>query len=178
MMDYDFVNDEKEPSRIFFNLRYIFQRLKEPLSRPERKLRALGLKRGFKVLDVWSGTGVYTIPAAKLVGDKGFVYSMDVDPYAVEVLEKRCEKLGLKNVEIIFSDLETGLEKNSIDAILLHKPKDTEKLIKELKRVSKQGCVLSVMCKQNEEELKRFLHKHNFIFIDKVDGMLRFVYKK
>ena len=55
-----------------------------PLFRnPDKLLKAAGLKSGQKVLEVGCGPGFFTIPAAKIVGEEGFVYAVDVHPLAI-----------------------------------------------------------------------------------------------
>jgi len=40
-------------------------------------LRAVGVRGGLTVLDFGCGSGNYSIPAAKIVGEKGKVYTLD-----------------------------------------------------------------------------------------------------
>ena len=50
-----------------------------PLVRnPYKLLKAAGLEEGQKVIEVGCGPGFFTIPAARIVGDEGHVYAVEV----------------------------------------------------------------------------------------------------
>jgi ubiquinone/menaquinone biosynthesis C-methylase UbiE len=85
----------------------------------EKELRELGVSGGSRVLDFESGTGVYTIAAARIVGEKGIVHAVDLHPASLEIVEKKAKALGLGNVDAIYSDMETGIDASSVDFILL-----------------------------------------------------------
>ena len=77
---------------------------------PYKALDAAGLEPGQKVLEVGCGPGFFTIPAARIVGEKGSVYALDVSPLAVERVQQKIEKEGATNVETILADAaQTGL---------------------------------------------------------------------
>ena len=62
----------------------------------------------------------FTIPAAKLLGEQGHLIAIEVLAGYVKHIEKKLNKAGLNNVRVIQRDaLETGLEKESVDTILL-----------------------------------------------------------
>jgi len=65
---------------------------------PQRLLKAAGLKQGQKALEVGCGPGFFTIPAAKIVGEEGFVYAVDVHPLAIERVKEQIEIEGIKNI--------------------------------------------------------------------------------
>ena len=47
------------------------------LMNPVKTLRGAGIQPGQTVLEVGCGTGFFTIPAAKLIGDEGCLVAMD-----------------------------------------------------------------------------------------------------
>jgi len=51
---------------------------------PYRLLEVAGLKSGQKVLEVGCGPGFFTLPAAKIVGEEGYIYAVDVHPLAIK----------------------------------------------------------------------------------------------
>ena len=57
-----------------------------------------GLHSGMVFADVGCGDGFFSILAAKLVGEKGKVYAVDVDASAVEKLQAKAKTEGLKNI--------------------------------------------------------------------------------
>ncbi|MGQ9680639.1 MAG: class I SAM-dependent methyltransferase [Candidatus Bathyarchaeia archaeon] len=113
-------------------------------------LENVGLKTGQVVLDFGCGSGTYTIPAAKLVGEAGSVYALDIDKNALTKLEKKAERYGLKNIIRIDAQEEGDipLESESMDFILLidvlHEIKDRDKLLEKLYRLLKRGGLLIV----------------------------------
>ncbi|WP_258712560.1 class I SAM-dependent methyltransferase [Stygiolobus caldivivus] len=95
------------------------------------------------VADHGSGPGYYTVPMAKLVGENGTVYAVDSDQKAVMALEKKLEKLGIKNVKAYVSRDLSPIPDESVDFLLskdvlcctvLHK-----ELAQDIWRVLKRG---------------------------------------
>jgi ubiquinone/menaquinone biosynthesis C-methylase UbiE len=88
----------------------------------EKFLKDIGIKAGQKVLDFGCGSGNYTIPAAKIVGEEGLVYALDKDKRRLDQLMRKTESMGLKN--IIRLDISngpaTGLDNESLDVVLLY----------------------------------------------------------
>jgi len=83
---------------------------------PQRLLKAAGLKSGQKVLEVGCGPGFFTIPAARIVGEEGFVYAVDVHPLAIERVKEKIERGGIKNITPILTNAsDTGLPDRSVD---------------------------------------------------------------
>ena len=116
---------------------------------PYKVLDAAGVKPGQKVLEVGCGPGFFTIPAAKIAGEEGSVYALDINPLAVKRVQRKIEKEGLTNVKTILADAaETGLPEESFDLIFLfgfvHSVGDLENILTELHRLLKPAGVLSV----------------------------------
>lgn len=76
---------------------------------PEAVLDAVGLKPGFTFVDIGCGNGFFTIPAARLVGNKGRVYGVDMGHEAIEEIRRRAESEGLANLELKISKAEDVL---------------------------------------------------------------------
>ncbi|MBP1768060.1 MAG: ubiquinone/menaquinone biosynthesismethyltransferase [Candidatus Aminicenantes bacterium] len=70
---------------------------------PNLVMDILGIRPGMVIGEVGAGRGRVTVHLAVRVGEKGKVYANDIDPRAIESLEKRCRRLGLANVETILS---------------------------------------------------------------------------
>ena len=49
----------------------------------EKFLKEVGIRKDQTVLDWGCGSGYYTIPAAKIVGDKGKVYALDKSRFSL-----------------------------------------------------------------------------------------------
>ena len=84
-------------------------------------LKAGGIQAGQTVLDIGCGTGFFTIPAARLVGDDGCVYAVDLHPLAIEQVAVKIQDAGLTNVWLIKSDAtRCGLANGLINLVLLY----------------------------------------------------------
>lgn len=95
-------------------------RARRLLQNPEKILAGAGVGPGQTVLEVGSGTGFFTIPAARLIGDDGQLIAMEPLATYVERLSAKIDAAGLRNVRVIRRDaLATGLEAASLDRVLL-----------------------------------------------------------
>jgi ubiquinone/menaquinone biosynthesis C-methylase UbiE len=156
---------------------------RERFRKPTDFVSTLGIEEGHKVLDYGCGIGSYTIPLARLVGETGRVYALDIHPIAIERVEKRALKSGFTNVETIQSDLITGLPDEHLDFALLIDVytwvDDKIGLLKEIHRilrpdgklvflidhVSPEGCKTTV----RESGLFRFiLQEENVLRYEKI----------
>ncbi|MBC8275885.1 MAG: class I SAM-dependent methyltransferase [Chloroflexi bacterium] len=115
---------------------------------PYKLLKAAGLKSGQKVLEVGCGPGFFTIPAAKIVGNEGLIYAVDIHPLAVERVKEKIEREGVENVKPVLGNASnTGLPDQSIDLAFLFGLRyiagGLEDVISEMHRILKPGAVLS-----------------------------------
>jgi ubiquinone/menaquinone biosynthesis C-methylase UbiE len=62
---------------------------------------ALGLKPGMRVADLGAGSGVFTVPLATAVGQKGRVYAIDIDPGLLAIVGEKAKSANLGNIETI-----------------------------------------------------------------------------
>jgi ubiquinone/menaquinone biosynthesis C-methylase UbiE len=83
-------------------------------------LTNLGVKRGMTVCDMGCGNGFYSLQLAKMVGEKGSVLGVDIQPEMLKLLRERMEKQGIENVTPILGSLHNPhLPKGQVDLILL-----------------------------------------------------------
>jgi ubiquinone/menaquinone biosynthesis C-methylase UbiE len=138
------------PGRLNFAIMsFVHETLYSLFRDPCKVLNAAGLEPGQKVLEVGCGPGFFTVPAARIVGEKGSVYALDVNPLAVERVQQKIEKAGVTNVKTILADAaQTGLPDQSFDLVYLFgfvRPIGTlESIWSELHRLLKPAGVLSV----------------------------------
>lgn len=81
---------------------------------------ALDVKMNQKILEVGTGSGWQGAILSYLVGEKGFVYTIEVIKELAEFAKKNIKKLKIKNVEIFVKDGSLGLkEKAPFDRIIV-----------------------------------------------------------
>ncbi len=131
-------------------LEYIFLELRDRIGipfKPEEEINKVDIKQGQAILDYGCGIGSYTIPIAKLIGERGKVYALDRQPLALKKVKEKAEKERLQNIHTILSDKDTGLPDESIDIILLYgvlpEIEDKDSVLRELYRVLKPSGYLS-----------------------------------
>lgn len=89
---------------------------REVFDKKEVILQSLHIKTGMKIADIGAGTGLYTIPFAQQVGEKGIVYAVDISDDFIQNIKQRAKHHDLKNVVgHINNQKEIGLAQNSID---------------------------------------------------------------
>jgi ubiquinone/menaquinone biosynthesis C-methylase UbiE len=87
---------------------------------PMKILRAALIRPGQTVLEVGCGTGFFTLPAARMIGDRGCLIAMDTLPIAVDAVSKKVQTANLNNVRVVQGDaLDTGLASESIDLTII-----------------------------------------------------------
>ncbi len=82
-------------------------RMEEPSraewQKPDEVLKALGLSPGQTVCDIGAGPGYFSLRAARLVGERGHVFAVDVEPQILDVLRHRIITSGVRNVTPVFA---------------------------------------------------------------------------
>lgn len=146
---------EKQKSDLDFKLMALAYKFRDLFLSRKNIVKEVGIKVGFEVLDYGCGPGSYVVPAAELVGGSGKVYALDIHPLAIQMVQDIASKKRLTNVVTIRSDCVTGLQNNSLDAILLydvfHDLSNQSAVLEELHRVLKSNGILSVSDHHMEE---------------------------
>lgn len=90
---------------------------------PQSNLHMFGLEAGMDVVDLGAGPGHYALAAAQIVGDKGHVCAVEIQKDLVEKVKNEASNAGLKNVDVVWSDLEKDggslLDDESVDVVIL-----------------------------------------------------------
>jgi len=77
------------------------------------------LQPGQTVLDLGSGGGIDCFLAAKMVGEAGKVFGVDMTPNMIALARKNAEKVGAKNVEFRLGEIERlPISDESVDVII------------------------------------------------------------
>jgi ubiquinone/menaquinone biosynthesis C-methylase UbiE len=88
----------------------------------ERVMDLLGLGSGKNVADIGAGSGWFTVRAARRVTSSGTVYAVDINPEAIQYIERRAEKEHLDNVKTILGHEDNPLlPAGQVDAVLMLK---------------------------------------------------------
>ncbi len=67
----------------------------------------IGLTKGMKVADMGCGrTGHFVFPAAKIVGENGVIYAVDILKDVLENINSWIKIRALNNIQVIWSDIE------------------------------------------------------------------------
>jgi ubiquinone/menaquinone biosynthesis C-methylase UbiE len=133
-------------------LRHLGQfRFKLSLDRNASKmLSEVGIGAGHSVLDFGCGSGTYSIPAARLVGENGRIYSLDVSRGALDKLSRKAEKEGLDNIVTVLSsgNVEIPIDDETQNHVLLidvlQEISDKEPLFKEIYRILKPDGLMTI----------------------------------
>ncbi len=124
----------------FTFMTFIF-RIRDYFKPPRRVLENNGVSTGMQVLDYGSGPGSFSVAAAQLIGATGKVFAADMNPQAIEMVQKKARKHGLGNIEIIQTDCKTSISAQTIDFVLfldtLHFIANPPELLREFHRVLK-----------------------------------------
>lgn len=79
-------------------LAYTFDHRIRNLFHNPNKILGAYIQPGMTVLDIGCGMGFFSIGLAKLVGENGKVYAIDIQEKMLEILKKRAEKIGFSSL--------------------------------------------------------------------------------
>jgi len=149
-------------------------------------LSEVGISEGQSVLDFGCGSGTYSIPAAKLVGKDGRVYSLDVSQGALKKLSRRAKKEGVDNIITLLSsdDVEIPISNERLNNVLLidvlQEISDKNTLFKEIYRILRPDGLMTVypmhidadevinLASDLKFRLKRRIYKEQILVFEKV----------
>lgn len=115
---------------------------REKEENPKKLMEELKLREGDVVADIGAGSGYYTFKMASVVGPKGKVLAVDIQPEMLDIIKMRAKKDAVTNVEpVLGGEADPKLKDESVDVILMvdvyhefAQPFEmTEKMVKALK---------------------------------------------
>lgn len=121
---------------------------------PKAILERIGLGPDMIVGDLGSGSGYFAFQAAGMVGEKGKVYALDIQKNALSALKSKAEFMGIKNISLVWSNLEIlgaarRIANESLDVALLinvlHQSKVVKNIFAETYRMVKKGGIVLVV---------------------------------
>lgn len=81
-------------------------------------LANLGIKRGMTICDMGCGNGFYTLQFAKMVGDEGHIYGVDIQPEMLKLLNDRADEQAVRNITpVLGTFVDPRLPKGKFDMI-------------------------------------------------------------
>jgi protein-L-isoaspartate O-methyltransferase len=93
---------------------------REEEERPDLLLNALKIKPGEVMADIGAGSGYFTRRLAKLVGEKGLVYAVDIQQEMLDLLTNKMAELKIRNVKPILGTItDPKLPPSSVDLVLM-----------------------------------------------------------
>ncbi len=123
----------------------LFERVEDvPITKEEVRVIQISkarLSSGQTVYDIGCGSGSISIESAHQVGSAGKVFSIDIDPNAVELTKKNLEKFQISNVSVILGNAIQKISELPIaDAIFIGGTGgETAEIIKLCESKLKQG---------------------------------------
>jgi len=110
--------------------------------KPNETLNLIGLEENDVVCDIGAGSGVFTLPAARMT--RNTVYALDINDGFLSIIKEKAEKEGIKNIELVkVCDGSFGLDDNTVDLALmvavLHEVSSPEAFLQETGRILKNN---------------------------------------
>ena len=150
----------------FTGAQWLIRNRREREERCSMMLANLGLKRGMTVCDMGCGNGFHSLQIAEMVGEKGQVVGVDVQPEMLKLLRDRMEEKAIENViPILGSFHNPRLPINSIDLILLvdvyHEFSHPEQMLEAMRKSLKpDGVIVLVEFREEDPDVPiKPLHK-------------------
>jgi ubiquinone/menaquinone biosynthesis C-methylase UbiE len=111
---------------------------------------ALQLKPGNVVADIGAGSGVFTLPLAKAVSDKGKVYAVDIEKGLVDHIAKKAKEQKVTNVQPVLGKFtDPNIPARDVDLAfiydVLHHVENRAEYLKNLAPYLKSGGRIAVI---------------------------------
>jgi ubiquinone/menaquinone biosynthesis C-methylase UbiE len=106
-----------------------------------------GIEPGMTVLEVGPGSGTYTMGAARRIGERGRLVTIDIEPKMIERVERKAEAEGITNVEARVADVyDLPFDNATFDVVcmiaVIGEIPDPDRAMREFHRVLKPAGTL------------------------------------
>jgi len=134
----------------FTGAKWLIRANRENEERCSVMLDHLGLQPGMTVCDMGCGNGFYALQMAKLVGEKGRVLGVDIQPQMLQFLKQRAAKARVTNIEPVLGTVaDPKLPKGQVDLILCvdvyHEFSHPEQMLKAMRASLKPTGVVALL---------------------------------
>jgi ubiquinone/menaquinone biosynthesis C-methylase UbiE len=153
-------------------------------------VKMLKVKQGQVVCDLGAGNGFYTIWLAKLVGEKGKVLAVDIQPEMLEMLKTRAEREKVANIDLILgTTVDPKLPEGKLDLVLVvdtyHELSNPVEVLaavrKSLKpdgrlalvefRLEDDTVPIKVLHRMSKDQIMKEFTANGFKLVDQFDGL-------
>jgi SAM-dependent methyltransferase len=123
----------------------------------ERVMDLLTISPGKNVADIGAGSGWFTVRAARRVTASGTVYAVDINPEAIQYVEKRAQKEQLTNIKTLLGHPDNPLlPAAQIDAVLMlktyHEIAKPVTLLRNLRAALRPGARVGIIDRNGNAE--------------------------
>ncbi|MCP8310221.1 MAG: methyltransferase domain-containing protein [Candidatus Methylarchaceae archaeon HK02M1] len=158
---------------------------------PEEILGMVEIKSNFVVADFGCGSGFFTVPLSQKAKK---VYGIDIQKEMLEFLERKIQRLKIRNIEPLLSKEEgIPLEDESLDLLVsintLHEFGDKKRIVEEMRRVLRRyrellivdfkkkdtGFGPPVTIRVSKEQVKSLFEKRGFTTLRSKDLMYHYL---
>jgi ubiquinone/menaquinone biosynthesis C-methylase UbiE len=117
---------------------------------PDKIMDAIGVKPGMVIGEPGAGSGYMTFYLAERVGKEGKIYANDISRSALDELESRAKREGVKNIEIVMGEIEDPVfPVKELDMVImvyvLHMLDKPIEFMKNVKKYMKPGAPLVII---------------------------------
>ncbi len=132
--------------------RFLDSDVRRWIQSPNKIVERSGIKPGMIVMDLGCGSGAFTPFVARVVGEEGKVYAVDIQPTMLKQLERKlakAENRDIRNIKLKqASAYDLPFADVSLDLVymvtVLQEIPDRGRALREIGRVLKAGGILSV----------------------------------
>lgn len=108
----------------------------------ERRIKKFGIQDCMILVDYGCGPGRYTTQFARLVGDRGKGYAVDIHELAIDTVRKKIKKKGIMNIKpLVAKGYNSGVPGGVADLIcaldMFSIIKEPTRFLKEIRRIIK-----------------------------------------
>lgn len=147
-------NTEKMSDASFKGMTVIFQIIDFLFHYIDKRIKNFNIQNGMTIVDYGCGPGRYSIKFAKIAGNQGLVYAVDIHELAIEKIDELVKKDNIKNIKTSLATgnddgkYDTKLPDNIADVVctldMFFIIKDPKEFLKEIKRIMRNDGILII----------------------------------